>query len=243
MPRLLVRPGQFFFRYRNALFPAFILLAVVFARPAWTFGNREADLAVDLAGLLVVLVGQVLRGLSVGYDYIVRGGRNRRVYADHLVTGGMFALCRNPLYLGNALIFAGFAIIFHSTVVYLLGVPLVVLVYATIIAAEEEFLRGKFGEAYEAYCRDVNRIWPRWGRFGEATKGMRFDWRKLVAKEHNTTFGWILGVLLLEAWTEYRIAGGAFLDKPQVVVLGVLFALTTIAYALVHAFKKAGAFS
>ena len=45
--------------------------------------------------------------LTIGYEYIVRGGRQGKVYAEDLVQGGVFAHSRNPLYLGNLLIIVG----------------------------------------------------------------------------------------------------------------------------------------
>jgi protein-S-isoprenylcysteine O-methyltransferase Ste14 len=243
MQRLLILMGNFFFRYRNALFPLFVILAAAFARPYWALGSRRIDLIVDLLGVLVIIGGQVMRALTVGYDYIVRGGKGRKVYADNLVSGGMFAHSRNPLYLGNLLIFFGIALVCNAPEIYLVGIPLVMLVYASIIAAEEDYLIGKFGAEYEDYCRRVNRLWPRWKGFRQSIAGMSFDWKRLASKEHNTTFGWILGVILVEAWSEYRITNGAFLNEPLAVVLGGLFAFAVVLYGLVHFFKKAGAFS
>src|SRR5678815_5444661 len=63
-----------------------------------------------LAGLLIALSGQVLRAVTIGLEYIIRGGRNRQVYAEKLVTGGMFAHCRNPLYVGNFLVLVGLGV-------------------------------------------------------------------------------------------------------------------------------------
>jgi len=62
-------------------------------------------------GLAMIILGQGLRILAIGLSYIVRGGRMRRIYAENLVTDGLFSHCRNPLYVGNILIVMGFVFV------------------------------------------------------------------------------------------------------------------------------------
>ena len=90
-----------------------------------------------------------------------------------------------------------------------------VLAYSAIIAAEEQFLRDKFGAAFENYCRDVPRWLPRFKGLGATLSQSQFHWRRLLVKEYGTPFGWI-GVLILatlynlshDGWapTELRVA-------------------------------------
>ena len=96
-------------------------------------------------GTAVVLLGQIIRAMTIGLDYIIRGGRNRRVYAEDLVTTGIFSHCRNPLYVGNLLVLLGLGIAANS--IYFVGIlmPLFLLFYQAIVLAEENFLRNKFG--------------------------------------------------------------------------------------------------
>src|ERR1044071_2090134 len=96
---MMVRIGNFLFHWRHSLFPGFYLLVLVPSHPVIRNYRGAA-----LAGLGVALAGQTLRALTIGLDYIRRGGKNRQVYANRLVQGGIFAHCRNPLYLGNLLI-------------------------------------------------------------------------------------------------------------------------------------------
>jgi len=107
--------GKFFFGYRNVLGPAIFLLALALSRPQYPLGRQDLNIAFDAAGVVLVLLGQLIRVVTIGYEYIVRGGRNRHVYADDLVQGGMFALSRNPLYFGNVLIAVGLALVITPT--------------------------------------------------------------------------------------------------------------------------------
>lgn len=196
-PSGLVRYGNFLFQKRNGLFPV-VLLALFFAfRPTYPAGSERLDRILDAVGLLTALAGQALRVAVIGFAYIIRGGKNRRVYAEDLVTSGLFAHSRNPLYLGNILVLFGLFIIHNNAWVYAIGVPFFVTAYIAIVAAEEAYLRGKFGAAYDAYARDVPRWFPRLRGVGDTVAGMRFDWRRVVLKEYTSTFVWTGGAVVL----------------------------------------------
>ena len=198
-PSLLVRYGNVMFRWRNTIFPV-VLLALFFAfTPVWPGGSERSDNLLDLAGILVALAGQALRVAVIGYKYIVRGGKNQRVYAEDLVTSGFFAHSRNPLYLGNILVLLGLFLVHNSPWVYAIGVPFFLLGYVAIVAAEEDFLRGKFGAAYDAYCRDVPRWIPRLRGLSQSIAGIPFNWRRVILKEYGSTYAWLGGAIVLMA--------------------------------------------
>ena len=164
-------------------------------------------------GAAFAILGQLVRAGTIGLRYIVRGGRGGRVYADDLVTEGIYSHCRNPMYVGNILIVIGVALASNSLTTLLVALPLVVLAYAAIIAAEEQFLRDKFGAGFEDYCRDVPRWLPRFKGLGTTLSQSQFHWRRLLVKEYGTPFGWI-GVLILatlynlsrDGWTPEELA-------------------------------------
>ena len=200
---LLVRCGNFFFRYRDALSPAVFLALLAVTRPRLAGGSLATDRLVDLAGLVISVTGQVLRIAVIGYAYIVRGGKGRKVYAEDLVTGGFFSTCRNPLYVGNVLIYFGLIVVWNSPWMYAIAVPFYLFMYSCIVAAEEEFLFGKFGAAYDAYCRDVPRWIPDLRRLGAGLEGMAFNWRRVVLREYGTIAALVLTasiLLIVETW-------------------------------------------
>ena len=225
------RLGAFIFRYRNGLFPLMFVGALAAGAPM-----RSPVL--DVAGVLIALLGQALRILTIGYEYIERGGRARKVYASTLVQGGVFAHCRNPLYLGNLLIALGLALLINSPAFYLLFLPFMVLVYMAIVAAEEEFLAAKFGPAYAAYCVRVRRWWPRWRGFSASRAGMHFHWGRVLVKEYNTTFLLLAALIGLHLWTEYALEGKGALPaaKPAAAAIG----LWVLLYLGVRGLKKSG---
>jgi len=74
-----------------------------------------------------------------------------------LVTDGVFRWTRNPMYLGMAGIYAGVALVADSLMALLLLIPLVFVIQHEVIAREEAYLEGRFGEAYRAYRARVRR--------------------------------------------------------------------------------------
>ncbi len=202
----LVRAGDFFFKYRNLLFP--VVMGIVFftyAPPYEYFSSEWAEESKDIVAGLVIMSGLMVRGAVIGFAYIKRGGLNKRVYAEHLVTEGFFGVCRNPLYVGNMLIYTGVFLMHGNPYVFILGTLIMFGIYTCIIAAEEHFLRMTFGTAYDEYCRDVPRWIPRVSKFGEATAGMRFNLKRVLLKDYSTiaNAGITIATLeLLEQWHE-----------------------------------------
>jgi protein-S-isoprenylcysteine O-methyltransferase Ste14 len=232
----VVALGRFLFRFRGVVFPALLLFALLVATPRHLLSDAKADAWLDVVGALVALLGLGVRAVTIGYEYIVRGGRNKQVYADNLVQGGVYAHTRNPMYVGNGLLVLGCALILHAPEFYLVALPLTALVYASIIAAEEAYLRDKFGAEFDAYCRRVNRIVPRLSGWRESMKGMRFNWRRLIVKEYNTIFGAVAAVTALSVWDDYRIVGESALPGAPLVLA---FAIPWLAgYLFVWGLKK-----
>jgi len=235
---MTVNLGNFFFRYRNTIGPVVFLLAIAAGTPSYPLNRPDLNLILDAVGIVVALLGQILRILTIGYDYIERGGRNRRVYASKLVQGGVFAHCRNPLYLGNILLALGIALVIHSLVFYLTVLPLVALAYISIVSSEERFLREKFGEEYVQYCKRVNRWIPRWKGWTASIAHMAFNWRRVLVKEYNTLFVAALAMVAVKIWSDYQVQGAAAL--PSRSALSLAFALWLSFYIIVRSLKKSG---
>ena len=80
-------------------------------------------------------------------------------HVEHLMTGGPFRLMRNPIYVGDVLVYLGGTLVAGTWwPLALMPLPLFVM-KRYVIAREEAYLLERFGEAYAAYCRRVRR----WG--------------------------------------------------------------------------------
>jgi protein-S-isoprenylcysteine O-methyltransferase Ste14 len=228
----MIRLGNFLFRYRNGIFP--VAYVFIFAKTTLLFSNFELAAAV---GLIIALVGQGLRVATIGLDYIVRGGRNRQVYADDLITGGLFSHCRNPLYLGNYFILVGVGVASCSATFVFVILPLMALAYWAIIAAEENFLSNKFGDAFEDYCEQVSRLFfsPRGLR--STLRGMEFHWPRVVVKEYGTTFAWTAGYILVVIQNVW-LSGGYMGSFPLIVSLLIALGVVIVAFLVSRFLKK-----
>jgi protein-S-isoprenylcysteine O-methyltransferase Ste14 len=230
----MVRIGNFLFRYRNGLFPLVYLLLVPPSPPLLASYKLAAAL-----GLAVALMGQVVRAATIGLDYIRRGGKNHQVYATRLVQGGIFAHCRNPLYVGNYLVIVGVGLASNSVLFLGVAVPFFAFAYRAIVAAEENFLRTRFGAEYDEYCRRVNRFVPRFSGLRPTLGGMAFNWRRLISAEYGSTFAWTVAltlVVLKNIW----LAGSYRSDTHLVHTLWGVFLGLCLAYALARYLKKSG---
>ncbi len=212
---MLSKLGNRLFHYRNILFPLFYLALFIPSKPI-----LHGDFQAEIIGCIIILAGMSVRSVTIGLLYIVRGGKNRTIYAEDLVTGGIYSLCRNPMYFGNILLLLGFAFFANSLLFILAFLPLFILFYLAIIEAEEVFLEQKFGEIFSEYKKNANYLFPDIRKIRKAFEGQRFNWKKVIYKEHNGFFLFFLGIFLLMCYKGqislsllvFIVAGLAFLN-------------------------------
>lgn len=228
----MVIVGNFLFRHRNYIFP--ILYLILFVPSPKIFDDFYIPVII---GLSVALFGQAIRILTIGLVYIIRGGRHRQIYAKELVTDGIFAHCRNPLYLGNILILTGSGIMSNSLVSLLIFLPLFVFAYQAIVIAEENFLNDRFGPQYKNYLKSVNRWVPNLKGIGNTINSSTFKWRRVIVKEYNSIYIWLTGavLLILKNYRSYSTAQNFHKSLPFFIL--VIFSLT-VCYSIVRYLKK-----
>ena len=168
------RIGALLFRNRSWLPVLFI------AVPLLVPGRMSAT--AWIIGALVVIAGEWVRLAGVAAAGTVTRRRSRTV--QRLVTYGVFAWVRNPLYVGNFLIWMGFTII--SGVYWFLPLAIVIFAieYSLIVRYEEGVLESTFGEEYLAYKRRTPRWIPR--PAPAAQRSGEHDWREAWVSEIST---------------------------------------------------------
>ncbi len=152
---------RFIFRMRSYTPIPFLIVMVVFARPT----------ALSLAvGFAILLLGEGLRFWGVS----IAGAETRTtgtVGGTFLITNGPFAFVRNPLYLGNMLLYAGSRRDVDGPV------PLAPcrgpgLVLSPVFSDRHQgrgISAGRFNGEYERYCGNVRRFMPRLTPYSSAT--------------------------------------------------------------------------
>jgi protein-S-isoprenylcysteine O-methyltransferase Ste14 len=109
-------------------------------------------------GACLVLVGSVLFIWA-----LASFGTSWRVGIDKrspraLVTTGLFAFSRNPIFVFVDLYFVG-TFLLNGTIIFLMAAVLVVVGLHVQILQEEQFLRAQYGQAYREYCARAPRYW------------------------------------------------------------------------------------
>ncbi|MFT3827272.1 MAG: isoprenylcysteine carboxylmethyltransferase family protein [Chitinophagaceae bacterium] len=236
----MIAIGNFFFKHRNLVF-IFLYLALFIPSPALfppnVFGENYYLWPI-ITGLLITTSGQLVRGATIGLAYIIRGGKGGKVYAEDLVTGGIFAHCRNPLYLGNILMLCGVGILSNSLLYLLIFIPAFLFIYQAIVLAEEHYLHHKFGEAYEQYFLDVNRWLPELHHIGNTFHEMRFNWRRWILKEYNTQYVWLTGIALILLLKYNELTG--YDVQLRNTLLAIILPVLLLLYLFARYLKKSG---
>ncbi len=236
----MISIGNFFFRYRNFLF-LFLYLALFIPSPPLFSPERFGSdyfLWPVIFGLLITVSGQLIRGATIGLAYIIRGGKEGKVYAEELVTGGIFNHCRNPLYVGNILMLCGVGVLSNSLLYIAVFIPFFLFVYQAIVLAEEKFLRNKFGEQYDRYTKAVNRWLPDLNGISSTFNSMQFRWRRWILKEYNTQYIWFTGITLILLFKYPEITNGD--TRLRNILLAIILPLLGFAYLFVRYLKKSG---
>lgn len=156
-----------------------------------------------LAGAVVALLGEAMRFWGVAYA----GPLTRvtgSVGAPELITSGPFSHVRNPLYVGNILLYVGFGVMANALTPWLVaGTALYfVIQYAAIVSLEEEFLAKEFGSVFEEYGKLVPRFLPRLVPVREVRKeNQKPDWPGARRSERRTFQAMALvGALVVLRW-------------------------------------------
>jgi len=121
-------------------------------------------------GLLPLSAG-VIAYLWCAWDFAASGRGTPAPYDPPrlLVTRGLYAFVRNPIYAGVVSILIGEALLFDSMPLLAYGALLLVLFHLRVLLYEEPRLRRNFGPSYDEYCRSVPRWLPRVTRHAESS--------------------------------------------------------------------------
>ncbi len=140
-----------------------------------------------------VLATPTARSLALGASIGAVGEALRIWAAGHLEKGrevtrsGPYALTRHPLYLGSAIMGAGFTVAARSVAVAVIVAVYLIVMITAAIRSEEAHLTDKFGSSYREY-RD--------GRGGDVAR--RFTVERVVRNhEYRALVGFIAAIALL----------------------------------------------
>jgi protein-S-isoprenylcysteine O-methyltransferase Ste14 len=139
-----------------ALFYFYCVFAAAFGFPVVSRQRSFSSAIASSAGAILCLAGLILFLLS-----LISFGRSFRVgidpdYPDKLVTTGIFALSRNPIYVAFGIVLLGQFLLFSNWILFIYLLTAVCLFHRQVLL-EEEFLKQHYGQEYLAYCARVRR--------------------------------------------------------------------------------------
>lgn len=182
--------GNFFFKYRSYTPLPFLFLMIVYSNP---------NIYSMLIGFVFVLLGEFIRIWAnswAGSETRTTGG----VGGTFLIISGPYAYVRNPLYLGNVIIYFGLGIMSNAVFPYLQIIALIYFFfqYYEIVKVEENFLMQKFGDNYKDYCQKVNRFIPKLKKFKNSNvEQPEFSWKKGLQSEYRSIQASISVIVIL----------------------------------------------
>jgi len=180
------------FKYRSYTPIPFVILMIAYQQSnVWSLP----------LGLLIAVCGELIRLWAVSWA----GSETRttgKVGGTYLVINGPYAHVRNPLYVGNILIYFGLGIMSFALFPYLQIIALAFFIfqYHEIIKEEEGFLKEKFGNDFTDYIKNVPRIFPRLSPYKkDGVEQPDYDIKKGLRSERRTlqAFSIVAGTLIL----------------------------------------------
>jgi protein-S-isoprenylcysteine O-methyltransferase Ste14 len=184
--------GAWFFKQRSWT-PVPLALLLVAAR--W---NAVHDRRLLIAGEIVVLSGLAIRMWAV--RHIGGISRTRAARLGPLTITGPYLLVRNPLYVGNLLIWIGFTLASQLLWMLPVGLAFFALQYGAVTRYEEAALLRSYGDDYRGYVRTVPRWAPRLSALGSACRSRgHFGWGAVVFSERGTLIAALILTLLMLA--------------------------------------------
>ncbi len=139
-----------------ALFYFYIVFAAAFNFPTVSRKELFHSGIVSWFGVLLCLAGLFLFFLS-----LISFGKSFRVgidpdHPDELVTTGIFAFSRNPIYVAFGFVLLGQFLVFPNWILLFYLVAAIWLFHRQV-SREEEYLRNHYGQQYSEYCDRVRR--------------------------------------------------------------------------------------
>ena len=233
MDRVVRFLGRIFLRYGKGGVPIVVLAAYSLAVPnEEILGSEHLEHLLDIAALVVVLLGLTVRAVAISSP--VGNGSG-------LVESGLYALCRNPRYLGGLFVCVGIFLMHGSPQVVLVGTAACTLIYAAMVRIEEDDLRARYGNSYRAYCAAVPRWLPNLARAGRAASGVEFNARRALANDGLTIAATAVALAFTELHESLPPALAASSQMILIALVASLAVFTSVAIALRTAGSGLGA--
>lgn len=159
--------------------------------------ERITILSIDQAqyqwGLIAIIIGVLTRSISAGTLH-----KNQQLNMD-----GIYAIVRNPLYVGSFFILLGINLIIHHPLVWAASALIFIATYIPTILGEEYALKNIFPEQWGQFENSVPRFIPNVFRILELRKTSWNAKQWYKNHEHYTVITAILVIIILELYSRF----------------------------------------
>jgi protein-S-isoprenylcysteine O-methyltransferase Ste14 len=139
-----------------ALFYFYVVFAAAFGWPSVSTQQFVHSDSIAWAGVAVCALGLLLLLWSlISFKQSFRIGIDTD-RPDMLITSGVFALSRNPIYVAFAVILIGEFLISSNWILLIYIIGFIGLVHRQVLR-EEDYLKVHYGQAYRDYCNQARR--------------------------------------------------------------------------------------
>lgn len=184
--------GQRIFKYRSYTPVPFLILMFIY---------ENANIWSLILGFLLALSGELIRLWGVSWA----GSETRTtgtVGGAFLIVKGPFAHVRNPLYVGNILMYVGIGVMSFALFPYLQIAAFLFFCfqYSLIVKEEEDYLRKTFSQEYDEFCKNVPRFFPRITAYkAKDARQPQFSLKAGLRSEKRTlqAFGFVILTMLI----------------------------------------------
>jgi protein-S-isoprenylcysteine O-methyltransferase Ste14 len=177
------------FKYRSYTPIPFLVLMLIFQNSnVWSL----------IIGFVISLIGELIRFWGVSWT----GSETRTTGTaggTFLIINGPFAYVRNPLYIGNILIYVGLGIMSFALFPFLQIAAIVFFSwqYYLIVKGEEKYLINRFPDVFKEYLENVPAFFPRLTPYkNSAVKNPQYN-PKAGFKSESRSLQAFIGIALL----------------------------------------------
>ena len=195
----MIKDGNLLFKYRGQTPIILFIIAIPIIKH--THHHEQLSLIelsiIQYMGIIIALIGLLLRYITIGTSPAGTSGKNRnQQIADKLNTQGIYSIVRNPLYLGNYLIWIGISIYSTSYIFTLITSLFFFFQYERIILIEERFLEKKYGDKYREFLENTPLFLPNFFKYKKSQNS--FSFKSIIRQEYSSTLSTICGFIYID---------------------------------------------